>query len=154
MADSPLNIRFSRQHWLTYSPDALRDTGLYTRLPADAWDFLSSLSDEEARHVAVAFARGEIVGWMRCTPYRGRAPRGVLYAQGTWVAHAFRRQDVAFQLWETALRRLRPRAVYVATVSRGGQRLMAKCKKAHADIDWNVTGASRHHQAHVNLANF
>ena len=144
-----IRIRFSTKHWLTYSPDALRDSGLYAKLPPNAWAFLGSLSDEDASHVAVAFDSGELAGWMRCTLSRGR----ILYAQGTWVTEPLRRQGVAFRLWETALRRLRPKVVSADTISRGGQRLMAECKKTYPDINWSVMGASRVHRAHVNLAN-
>jgi hypothetical protein len=141
------SVRRSARHLLTYSPDALRDTGLYKRLELDEWDFLSGLADEDASDVFIAKADGVIVGWMRCTlSGRKNSKKRVLYAQGTWVAIPFRREGLAFKLWEMAIRRHRPVAVSGATVSRGGHRLIQKLKKTHPDIEWSVFGRSRFHR--------
>ncbi len=80
-------IRTTSRHFLTYTPDALRDDGRYRKLSTESWDFLSALADEDARHVTLATEDGDLVGWFRCT-----VVRGLLYAQGTWVSKTYRRQ--------------------------------------------------------------
>lgn len=121
----------SRDGWLTYSPQGIRDAGLADKLPGDSWDFLESLEDETASHVVACRVDGVLVGWQRCTLRRGH-----LFAQGTWVDRQHRRNGIARSLWEMALQQLQPRSVTAHGVSVGGRKLLRRLKALNPSIEF------------------
>jgi len=119
-------IRLSKRSILTYSYSALEQTGRHKQLPADAWDFLSCLVDEDASHAATVYEAGRLIAWLRVTKVRS-----TLFAQGTWVDKEHRRRGLGKALWQHTLERLRPRYVEVSVVSQEGAALVKSLRREY-----------------------
>jgi hypothetical protein len=80
--------------------------------------------------------QGKTVGFLRYEFDR----TGQLCAAGTWVASTERRRGAAAELWRYLLRKTRPRAVWVRTVTPGGRALVAALVREFPRIRWTVVG--------------
>lgn len=134
-------IRLYTTHYLTGSQDWLLDSNTYRRLDPKAWEFLKTMYDEGASHVAVATLDGAMTGWFRCT-LEGSEQVGTLYAQGTWVAPKYRRQGLATALWSKALEKLQPKRVNVDIASANGRRLIRGLKTKYPSLLYSANGLS------------
>lgn len=75
-----------------------------------------------------------LVGFLRYEYDR----KGTLCAAGTWVAPEARGKGIAADLWRHLLRRARPRAVWVRTVSVGGRALVSSLVREFPKFRWIV----------------
>jgi len=130
-----IRLRLSKGHFLTWSPQGLKDSGKCGLLDPDAWDFLSCLEDDVASHALTATVDGQLVGWLRCTH-----SRGVLYAQGTWVGKSHRGQGIARTLWDKAMVRFHPEVLHVDTVSDGGRGIVQGLRRRYPGTRFIQTG--------------
>lgn len=134
-----LELALSRDHYLTWGPDGIRDSEheralLQERNGRDAWDFLSCLADDPASHAVIATLDGHLVGWLRFTLRR----KLILLAQGTWVAKPHRSNGIATSLWETALRETQVTEVAVSVTSERGLFLMKSLQARHKSVRFSI----------------
>lgn len=64
--------------------------------------------------------------------------KGALCAAGTWVSPEERKRGLAAALWRHVLKRVRPRRVWVKTVSVGGRALVSALVREFPRVRWTV----------------
>jgi GNAT superfamily N-acetyltransferase len=85
---------------------------------------------------ATAYAGRRLVGFLRYEFNQF----GTLCASGTWVDPRHRKDGVAALLWRYVLDRVRPRRVWVRTVTPGGRALVTALMREKRRIRWEVVG--------------
>lgn len=89
----------------------------------------------------MAMRAGTMAGWQY---FEIDDAGGVLHADGVYVDPGFRKQGIAFKLWQRCLSRWRPsRIVVPAFYSEGGRRLMRRISRRYDCFDWDIDWALR-----------
>lgn len=102
-------------------------------LPARVREFWCSTP---AHYTVLAVDGRKLLGFLRFD----FSPRGVVRARGTWVAPEARGAGLAREMWIFLLRKTRPRAVWVKTVSPGGRALVVSLVREFTRVKWTVVG--------------
>lgn len=92
--------------------------------------------DKPAHYTVLAEDGKKLLGFLRYE----FSNKGVLCAAGTWVTPEARSCGLARELWLYLLRRARPRAVWVKTVSPGGRALVVSLVREFTRVKWTVVG--------------
>ena len=127
------NLRFYDDHPLTYATGALVETAYWPHIPLGGRIFLRDLGPSAAAFVVVATVNRRLVGF-----FRGILEDSCLYAKGTWVHSAHRKQGLAKELWRRALRHEKPRQVEVGIISCGGLRLAQAMDLEYPEIEFAI----------------
>lgn len=80
----------------------------------------------------------KMVGFFRYSVDRYHAET-VVWAVGTWVEPERRRQNLAYQMWESMLLRERPTVVHVHCTSEEGYSLCKRLESSFHWIAWSIT---------------
>lgn len=124
-----VRVSLVRNHYITYGNNALREAGLHRKLTQGSWNFMSRLVEDDSTHAVVAYDGGSLVGWLRFTK-----KRNTIWAQGTWVERPYRRHGLAKRMWVRMIDRIKPREIYVDTISEGGRSLINSIEESYPEL--------------------
>ena len=92
--------------------------------------------DAPAHYTATAYEGKRLVGFLRYDFNQF----GTLCASGTWVDPRDRANGIGASLWRYVLDRVKPRRVWVRTVTPGGRALVTALMREKRRISWEVVG--------------
>jgi GNAT superfamily N-acetyltransferase len=102
-------------------------------LPRRMHNFWKSRCLGSSHGAVIAYDGKKVIGF-----FRWDKSWKYMYGYGTYVLGKYRRQGVAVKLWKRALKKIKPRQVYVVITSYSGEALAFALKKKFPKHKWHI----------------